>query len=126
MEKLLKMPETKTDLKTRSYRFALEIVKFIDCLDKNDFNVQVLVRQVLRSATSIGANIIEAVAASSRKDFINFYLYALKSANETKFWLNLLFDSGKASSEKIKPLILETQELANILGASIITLKNKK
>jgi four helix bundle protein len=113
----------KTDLKTRSYKFAVNLVKFIDTLDKKDFNIQILVRQLLRSGTSIGANIIEAVAASSRKDFINFYLHALKSANETIFWLNLFADTGKSEPEIIKPLLSEAQELANILGASVISLK---
>ena len=115
--------KTKIDLKARSYQFALGIVRFIDSLDKNDFNVQILARQLLRSGTRIGANIIEAIAASSRKDFINFYLHALKSANETKFWLNLLIDSGKTELVKAKNLLSEAEELSNILGASIVSLK---
>ncbi|KAF0121585.1 MAG: hypothetical protein FD151_1162 [bacterium] len=81
--------------------------------------------QLLRSATSIGANIIEAQAASSRKDFRNFLNHALKSANETKFWLGLLRDSGKKTGEEINPLMKEAKELANILASSILTLKGK-
>ncbi len=114
----------KIDIKSRSYKFALEVIVFIDTLDKKDFNVQILARQLLRCGTSIGANIIEAIAASSRKDFINFYLYALKSANETKFWLNLMIDSAKAEPNKAKELLLEAEELSKILGASIVSLKN--
>jgi len=81
---------------------------------------------LLRSATSIGANIIEAQAASSRKDFKNFLNHALKSANETKFCLALLRDSGKKSKEDMELLLKEAKELSNILASSIITLKNKK
>jgi len=115
----------KTDLKRRAYLYALDIIRFIDALDKKDFIVQIIAQQLLRSATSIGANIIEAQAGSTKRDFTNFFSYALKSANESKFWLGLLRDSGKASKEKVNTLLKETNELANILGASILTLKGK-
>ncbi len=116
----------KADLKTRSYLYGLEIIRFIDTLDKKDFSVAVIVQQLLRSATSVGANIIEAQAGSSKRDFTNFFSYSLKSANESKFWLGLLRDSGKADKQKSNDLLQETTELANILGSSIITLKGKK
>lgn len=116
----------KIELKKRAYIYALDIIEFIDSLDKRDFTVQIIAKQLIRSATSIGANIIEAQAGSSKKDFVNFFSYALKSANETKFWLGLLRDSDKANREKVAYLLDETQQLANILGASILTLKGKR
>ena len=116
----------KTDLKRRVYIYALEIIKFIDTLDKKDFTVQIITKQLLRSATSIGANIIEAQAGSTKRDFTNFFAYALKSANESKFWLGLLRDSGKANKDQANILLQETNELANILGSSILTLKGKR
>ncbi len=116
----------KIELKQRAYLFALGIIKFIDLLDKKDFAVQILVKQLLRSATSIGANVIEAQAGSTRKDFTNFFSYALKSANETKFWLGLLRDSKKADHNSVNLLLQETTELANILASSILTLKGKR
>lgn len=116
----------KVDLKKRVYLYALEIIKFIDTLDRKDFSVQIISRQLLRSATSIGANIIEAQAGSTKRDFTNFFSYALKSANESKFWLGLLRDSAKADKNKTEILLQETIELANILGSSILTLKGKK
>lgn len=64
----------KTELKHRAYLYALGVIRFMDSLDKKDFVVQVIAKQLLRSATSIGANIIEAQAGSSRKDFVNFSL----------------------------------------------------
>lgn len=114
----------KADAKKRAYQFALDVIKFIDSLDKRDFSIQIIMKQLLRSATSIGANIIEGQGASSKKDFINFLHYALKSANETKFWLGLLKDSGKAKKEQAEILLDEVTELANILGASLVTLKS--
>lgn len=116
----------KTNLKTRSYHYALDIIRFMDTLDKKDFSIQIISKQLLRSATSIGANIMEAQAGSTKKDFTNFFAYALKSANESKFWLGLLQDSGKGNKYDITKLLQETHELANMLGSSILTLKGKR
>ena len=112
------------DIKQRTYLFALEVVKFLDGVP-GDYIGRTLGKQLLRSATSIGANIVEAQAASSKRDFINFYGYALKSANESKFWLGLLKDTGKASEETAGVLLKETHELSNILASSILTMKGK-
>lgn len=112
------------ELKPRAYNYALMIIKFINFLSK-DIVTQIIAKQLLRSATSIGANIIEAQAGSSKKDFTNFFSYALKSANESKFWLGLLRDSNKADKNLTNTLLAETTELSNMLGASILTLKNK-
>ncbi len=116
----------KTDIRQRTYRYALDVIGFIDGLEKHDYTVQIISRQLLRSATSIGANIIEAQAGSTKKDFANFFNHALKSANETKFWLGLLRDSRKADQVKTNRLLQETIEIANILGASLLTLRGKK
>ncbi len=116
----------KTDLKQRAYFYAVDMIRFIDGIGQKDFSIQVICKQLLRSATSIGANIIEAQAGSTKKDFTNFFTYSLKSANETKFWLGLLRDTEKASGEKLNYMLQETTELANILGSSILTLKGKR
>ena len=113
------------DVRERSYRYALQIVKFLETLPK-DYIAQTMGKQLLRAATSVGANIVEARASSSKKDFANFYGYSLKSANESKFWLGLLQDSGKADRQQVKPLLEETHELSSILAASLLTLKGKK
>lgn len=117
---------SKTDLKKRTYIHAINMIKFIDTLNQKDLSIQVIAKQLIRSTTSIGANIIEAQAGSSKKDFTNFFSYALKSANETKFWLGLLKDSGKADINKCIGLLQETVEISNILGSSILTLKGKR
>lgn len=118
--------KNKPDLKKRTYLFALDIIRFIDILDQKDFTSNIISKQLLRSATSVGANIIEAQAGSTKKDFTNFFSYALKSANETKYWLCLLRDSDKGEKEKIESLLQESVELANMLASSILTLKGKK
>ncbi|MDD5084790.1 MAG: four helix bundle protein [Candidatus Omnitrophica bacterium] len=115
----------KIDLKTRSYRYSLSMIAFIDNLSK-DMTIQTIAKQLLRSATSIGANIIEAQASSSRRDFTNFLNHSLKSANETKYWLGLLKDSHKADNNTVEFLLREVTEIANILAASILTLKGKR
>lgn len=113
------------DLKKRSYMYGLDIIKFLEGLS-GDYISDTIGRQLLRSATSIGANIVEAQASSSKKDFANFYNHSLKSANESKFWLGLLRDSNKAPVDKISPILREANELSNILASSILTIKGKK
>lgn len=116
----------KTDLKKRAYIFAISIINFIDHLDKKDFSIEIISKQLLRSSTSIGANIIEAQAGRTKKDFTNFFTHALKSANETKFWLGLLRDAKKIDRNLINGLLQETDELSKILGASILTLQGRR
>lgn len=103
----------------------MDTIKFLETLSK-DYISGTIGKQLLRSATSVGANIIEACAPSSKRDFINFYTYSLKSANESKFWISLLKDSGKTVSEQSGPIFNEANELSNILAASILTMKGRK
>jgi four helix bundle protein len=101
------------------------MIEFLDTLPK-DTSSQVIANQLLRSATSVGANIVEAKGASSKKDFTNFFCNSLKSANESLYWLGLLRDAKKINDTQLEYLLTETKELANILGSSILTLKGKK
>ncbi len=115
----------KKEFKARIYNFILKLVKFIDKLPK-DNSSQIFAKQLLRSGTSIGANYIEAQASSSKRDFINFFHHSLKSANESKFWLALIRDTRKGDRGEVEKLLEELNEIANILGSSILTLKGKK
>lgn len=115
----------KNDIKRRMYKWTLDLIIFIDSLPRSRSG-DVMANQLVRSGTSIGANYIEAQAASSKKDFINFIHYSLKSANESKFWLGLLRDSKKGNTDGIIRLLSELNELSNILGASLLTLKGKR
>lgn len=115
---------SKQNLKYRSYIYSLEIVRFYSDLPKIKI-AEILGNQLLRSGTSVGANIVEAQSGTSRKDFINFYSHALKSANESKFWFCLLRDAKISDQEKIKFLLDETIQIAKMIAKSILTLKGK-
>jgi four helix bundle protein len=115
----------KEEFGARVYRFALDVIGFVDPLPAEQTS-RIITDQLIRSTTSIGANVIEAQAASSRKDYTNFFTHALKSANECKFWLGLLRDSGRGDKQTINRLVKEATEIANILAASILTLKGRK
>ncbi|OGF26996.1 hypothetical protein A2331_02765 [Candidatus Falkowbacteria bacterium RIFOXYB2_FULL_34_18] len=119
----------KTELKYRCYQFSINIIKFVKDLP-NQKIFWVLSDQLLRSSTSIGANIIEAKSAHSKKDFIKFFEISLKSGNETKYWLGLFRDSKIINNQndlnKINILLQEAEEICKMLGSSLLTLKNKK
>ena len=114
----------KIRLKDRTYQYSIKVIEFLDNLPKDD-SAQIISKQLLRSATSIGANIVEAQASSSKKDFTKYFNYSLKSANESVYWLNLLKYAKKINNNQIEYLLNETKELAKILGSSILTLKGK-
>lgn len=76
--------------------------------------------QLIRSATSIGANLVEGRSGSSKKDWKNFSHIALKSANETKYWLCLIRDTIETDQVKINDLIKEADEISNIVAAIIM------
>lgn len=112
----------------RIYKYILRLVKFLSKLPQNPVPREII-NQLMRSGTSIGANYFEAQAASSKRDYQNFFNYALKSANETKFWLAILRDSKfipKVLEEECHGLFQETKELANIFASSILTMKGKR
>lgn len=117
--------EFKKMLKLRAFNLAREIMKLTDKFPSKR-SAWIISDQLLRAATSIGANIIEAQAACSKKDFANFLNHALKSGNETKFWLALSRDLDLKLILDIEKLLTETDELVKILGSSIATLKGKK
>jgi len=115
----------KTELKYRCYYFSIQIIKLIEKLP-NKKVFWIISDQLLRSATSVGANIIEAKSASSKRDFIKFFEISLKSANETKYWLGLLRDATDAEKKEINDLLKEVEEISRMLGSSLLTLKNKR
>lgn len=110
------------EIKKRCYQFSLEVIKFIRAVKYERIYFSIF-KQLLRSGTSIGANIVEAAAGSSKKDVVNFYHIALKSANETKYWLCLVRDTQPCEATEIKKLLDEAGELAKIIASSIIKMK---
>ncbi|MBU0649050.1 four helix bundle protein [Patescibacteria group bacterium] len=117
--------EFSEEFKKRIYRFIIELIKFIEKLPKDDPVCRVAINQVIRSGTSMGANYVEAIAGSSKKEFTNYLSHSLKSSNETKFWLALLRDLGKCNAEYANKLIKELIEISNILGSSVRTMRKK-
>jgi four helix bundle protein len=109
----------------RLVNFSIDIIKFCELL-KNEKYFLVIIDQLLRSATSIGANVIEAKSSSSKTEYLRYFQIALKSANETKYWLFIILKTTKDNKEKINQLLRETEEIANILAAGILTMKGKK
>jgi len=117
---------SKTEFKTRVYLYTVKSLKFIKTI-KKDLVDRMIIEQLMRSLTSIGANIIEAKACNSKRDFARYFDIALKSANETKYWLCLLRDiENNLDKQKIKEILDETIEIANILASSLLTIRNKK
>lgn len=114
----------KEKIQIRSYNFSIKIIQFCQKMP-NDKIFWIIGKQLLKSGTSIGANIIEAKAASSKKDFINFYHISLKSANETIYWLGLLQDSIDYQKEDVNYLLNEVKNISNIIGSCIISLKRR-
>jgi len=115
----------KKKFKQRLYKFTLELIEFLDKLPKDNVSRRIG-DQLLRSGTSIIANYIEGQAASSKKDFTNYFNTSLKSANESKLWLALLRDSKRAKTEDASFFLKELEEIANIFASSILTLKGKR
>ena len=115
----------KNEFYQRLIRFSLDIIRFCNEIRK-DRNLLSLADQLIRSACSVGANIIEAKSCGSKKDYIRFFEIALKSANETKYWLILVRESSPSLKEKAEKLLAEVTEIANIIGSGIITMKGKR
>lgn len=113
------------NVKVRAYRFSLEVIDLVNSLP-NRRGFWSIGDQLVRSATSIGANMMEAKASSSRREFVKFYEISLKSGNETKYWLCLLRDTLPEKKDRVLKLIGETDEICRMLGSSILTLKRKK
>lgn len=112
-------------LKSRSYAFAVSIIGLSRRL-VSEHREFVLSRQILRSGTSIGANVEEAFQGESKLDFIHKLAIANKEAFETHYWLRLLRDGGLLSPAQSQPLLKECDELQRMLVSAIKTAKAKK
>lgn len=111
----------KNVIKEKSYAFAVEIVYI--CRMLNECREYILSRQLLRSGTSIGANVRESVYGQTRADFIAKLSIALKEAHETEYWLYLLRDTGYLTAEQIRPLSALLCEIQALLIAILKTAK---
>jgi len=117
--------EKSNNIRFRSYDFSLEIISLVKNFPVNKVYL-IFTDQLLRSATSVGANLVEAKSSSSKKDFARYYEIALKSANETLYWMCLLRDSRLLEDDKIANLIKEIEEISKMIGSSLLTMRGKR
>lgn len=113
----------KYDLEERTAKFGGEIIKLCRSLPK-DIVVIPLISQIVRYATSIGANYMEANGASSKKDFVNKIFICKKEAQETKHWLRMIAVATPSNTDNIRILWKESQELTLIFQKIIQSSKN--
>lgn len=113
------------DIRERALGFALDVIHTANNFPKKATGF-VINKQLIRSATSIGANLTEGSAAVSKKDLINFLNIARKSSFETQFWLQLSLRAQLALEKKLVPLIKECDEIKKILTTIILNVKKKK
>ncbi len=108
--------KTENVVQTKSYAFAVRIVRLYQHLSssKKEF---VLSKQVLRSGTSIGANVEEAIGGQSRADFIAKLSIAYKEARETSYWLRLLKDTGYLTDAEFESIHTDAEEVCRIIGS---------
>ena len=121
----MKNSRNRTDslLHSKSYIFALRIIRMTKFLRENKQEF-ILSKQILRSSTAIGALVRESEFPQSRPDFINKLSVALKEANETDYWLNLLKDSDYIANNSFDSIDSDCGELIALLISSIKTVKN--
>jgi len=118
------MEENKRDIKERSFKFAVRIIKFVQKLPRN-YVSQKIGGQLLDSGTSVGANVEEATGGFSKKDFTYKMGVALKEARESNYWLRLIKVSEIAKGDELDSLLGESEEIKKILASIVKTSKGK-
>lgn len=115
------MNKSVTHIKTKA--FAIRIIRFYKYLveEKHEY---VLSKQILRSGTSIGANVRESYSAQSRADFVHKLNIALKEADESLYWLELLVETDYITESEFDSLSADLKEICALLASSIKTIKN--
>lgn len=117
--------DKKYDLEERTARFGEDVIEFVKTIERNSIT-NPLISQIVRSATSIGANYMEANQASSKKDFRNKIYICKKEANETKHWLRMISKAAPEKAEKCRKLWQEAQELTLIFSKIVTSLNEKE
>lgn len=111
-------------IQQKSFAFAIRVVNLYKYLnsEKKEF---LLSKQLLRSGTSIGANIEESIGGQSEKDFLSKISIAYKEARESKYWLKLLQATDYLDEEQAQSLLFDAEEICKIIGKIQLTLKNR-
>ena len=120
------MSDKPFDICERTFDFSLRIIKLCSFLNEKPGVRRDLSRQLIRSGTSIGANVEESRAAQSTADFIHKLEISLKEARETRYWLRLLMASEIVPENKLLSLLNEINELIKIIAAMIVKSKGNR
>ena len=113
------------DVKARTFRFALQIIALVEKLP-NTISATTIGKQLIRSGTSIGANVEEATAAHSKSDFVHRMNISLRETRETLYWLRLLGGSKILPSSNLTDVLKEADEITRILGAIVSSARGKR
>ena len=111
-------------IQTKSYDFSVKVINSIKKI-RVENKEYILTNQLIRSATSIGANVEESIGAQSDKDFLHKVSISYKEARETKYWLRLLRDTSYLEVDKADDLLVDCEEILRILGSIQKTLKSR-
>ena len=122
-QKLNKKPKIET--KYRAFYLSLNIIRFLENLSYKQ-STKIISDQLIRSVTSIGANMVEAKSSSSKREFLKFFEIALKSSQETKYWLAMLRELLPESKLIINDYLKEVEEISKVLSSSVLTMKGKR
>lgn len=113
-----------SDIHERIYQFVVRVIKLAKSLPKTQENL-ILINQITRSVTSMGANDQEADGADTRKDFVAKYSIVRKEGKETNYWLRLIADTNPEFKERMKDLIQEGKEIVKIVSTIMLNTKKK-
>lgn len=119
------MAEKKHEIHDRIYKFVLQVLQIVRLIPKTTENL-VLIKQVIRSSSSIGANALEADGSESKKEFIHRFTISKKEAKETYYWLSLISDHNSLLKKNFTHLLDENNQLILIISKIIINAKKRK
>lgn len=117
--------KSKTELKYRAFYLSIIVIRFLERLNFKQ-SIKIISDQLIRCITSVGANIVEAKSSSSKREFLNYFQIALKSANEAKYWLAMLRELQPENKDEIDNFLIELTEISKIIGTSVLTMKGKR
>jgi len=115
----------KMETKYRAFYLSLNIIRFLESLNYKQ-SIKIISDQLIRSTTSIGANMVEAKGSSSKREFLKYFEIALKSSQETKYWIAMLRELVPENRNKINSYLKECEEISKILSSSVLTIKGKR
>ena len=118
-DNLIEEPDKPYNIRHRSFFFAKDVILFVKDVKYNKVFYSMF-DQLVRSATSIGANLVEGKAGSTKKDCKNFYSIALKSAKETKYWFCLIRDTMEVDRIRIEDMLKEADEISKIIATIVV------